>query len=426
MVQLTTLLLVLFTLLSVIRAPMAASAAILPGAASGVGIRTESAPAFSSASAVQHVDALSVGIGSRVAGSSAMPQTHLYLSSKFQEYGYRVELQPFTISAYQDRGSTLRVAGAATPSVQANTLQYSAAGAVEAPLIEAGLGRADEFAGVDARGKVVLVMRGGDIRFAEKVQAAENAGAAAVIIANNQPGNFNGSLSSMSTIPAISVSQADGATLLDAIRAGGAAARVEVDASNEQNTAHNVIATRPGGSQTLVIGGHIDSVAAGPGANDNASGTAVVLELARVLAATPSTYTLKFIGFDAEEIGLIGSNYYVSQLSESEKRSIVGMINLDMVGVGESSRVGGSESLVRLARASAERSGLALGQMGDGGGGSDHAPFIRAGIPGLFIHRTNDPNYHSPNDRAEFIDPENLQIAGQLTLDVVAALERGE
>jgi Zn-dependent M28 family amino/carboxypeptidase len=101
------------------------------------------------------------------------------------------------------------------------------------------------------------------------------------------------------------------------------------------------------------------------------------------------------------------------------------MINLDMVGVGDASRVGGSDALVRLAQASAAQSGLSLGTLGDGGGGSDHASFIRAGIPALFIHRTNDPNYHSPNDKAQFIDPANLQLAGQLALDVVAALERG-
>ena len=101
------------------------------------------------------------------------------------------------------------------------------------------------------------------------------------------------------------------------------------------------------------------------------------------------------------------------------------MINLDMVGVGDSSRVGGSDALIRLAQASASRSGLQLGTLGEGGG-SDHASFMRAGIPGLFIHRTNDPNYHSPNDKVQYVDPANLQIAGQLALDVIAALERGE
>jgi Zn-dependent M28 family amino/carboxypeptidase len=101
------------------------------------------------------------------------------------------------------------------------------------------------------------------------------------------------------------------------------------------------------------------------------------------------------------------------------------MINLDMVGVGTESKVGGSPPMVQLARAAAGRSGLQVSEMGEAGA-SDHASFTRAGVPALFIYRSNDPNYHSPNDRAEYIDPANLQIAGQLALDVVAALERGE
>lgn len=432
MAQLTTLMLALLLMLTFTPGPVAVAASVLPDSVVAAAARpsavadarVETAPAFSGASALQHVEALSVGIGSRLAGSPAQSQTHQYLMARFQELGYQVELQPFTITAYQDRGASVALAGALGQPVSANTLQYSAAGSVEAPLVEAGLGKPDDFEVEDVRGKVALVMRG-DTRFADKVQAATDAGAVAIVIVNNQPGNFNGSLVSMSSIPAVSVSQEDGATLRQTIRAGGATVRVEVNASNEQSTGQNVVATRPGGPQTLVIGGHVDSVAAGPGANDNASGTAVVLELARVMAARETPYTLKFIGFDAEEIGLVGSNYYVSQLPEAERRSIVAMVNLDMVGVGDSSRVGGSEALVRLAQASAARTGLTLGQMGENGG-SDHSSFIRAGIPGLFIHRTNDPNYHSPNDKAQYIDPANLQIAGQLALDVVAALERGE
>jgi Iap family predicted aminopeptidase len=389
-----------------------------------VDARAEVAPTFSGSAAHQHVDALSVGIGSRVAGSPSQSKTHQYLLTQFQALGYQTELQPFTITAYQDRGSAVRIGGASGQSVSTNTLQYSIGGAVEAEIVEAGLGRDEEYEDAGARGKVVLVTRG-DTRFVDKVSAAARAGAVAVIIANNQPGNFNGSLIGMSSIPAVSVSQADGATLRQVARAGGATVQVEVDASTEQSTGVNVVATRPGGEQTLVVGGHIDSVAAGPGANDNASGTAVVLELARVMASRPTPYTLQFVGFDAEEIGLIGSSHFVSQLSEAQKRSIVAMINLDMVGVGSESRVGGSEHLVGLAQAAAGRAGLSVGLLGENGG-SDHASFTRAGIPGLFIHRTNDPNYHSPNDRSEYVDPANLQIAGQLALDVIASLERGE
>jgi aminopeptidase YwaD len=408
------------------RAALAAPIALVRSVADAsphLSAEAENSPTFSGSSANQHVDALSVGIGSRVAGSPIQTRTHDYLSARFAEMGYQVQTQPFAINAYQDRGSSVALAGDVPRPVAANTMQYSTGGTAEGVLIEAGLGRDEDFKAVDVRGSVALVTRG-ETRFVDKVEAATRAGAAAIIIVNNAPGNVNGSLIGMSAIPAVSVSQEDGITLQQAAAAGGRV-RVEVDASAEQSTGSNVVATRPGGPQTLVIGAHIDSVAAGPGANDNGSGTATMLEVARVMATASTPYTLVFVGFDAEEIGLLGSAHYVGQLSEGERQSIRAMINLDMVGVGTESRVGGTDTLIRLAQSVGTRSGLPLASMGESGA-SDHASFMRAGIPALFIYRSNDPNYHSPNDKAELIDPANLQLAGQLVLDVVAALERGE
>ncbi|MFN8636661.1 MAG: M28 family metallopeptidase [Chloroflexota bacterium] len=425
--RLTALSLALLTALSLSFGPGALAATTWPAPSSAiVGVRADSAPSFSGSAALQHVNELSVGIGSRVAGSPAQDSTHQYLTTQLQGMGYQTVLQSFPITAYQDRGSKLTLGGALGQSVSANTLVYSAAGAVEAELVEAGLGRPEDYEDANASGKIALVTRG-DIRFADKVDAAAKAGVLAVIIANNVPGSFNGSLIGMSAIPAVGVSQEDGAVLRQAIRAGGATIRVEVNATSAQSTGANVVATRAGGPKTLVIGAHIDSVAAGPGANDNASGTATALELARVLASRPTPYTVQVVGFDAEEVGLVGSSYFVSQLSDAEKQAIIAMLNFDMVGVGTESRAGGTDSLVRLAQAAGAQEGVSVGQLGDGlGGASDHASFMRAGIPALFVYRSNDPNYHSPNDRFEYVDAANLQIAGNLALDVIAALERGE
>ncbi|MDP8923944.1 MAG: M28 family metallopeptidase [Chloroflexota bacterium] len=190
--------------------------------------------------------------------------------------------------------------------------------------------------------------------------------------------------------------------------------------------AQNVIATRAGGPETVVIGGHFDSVAAGPGANDNASGTAVVLELARVMASRPTPFTLKFAAFDAEEIGLLGSAHMVSQMSPEELKAIRAMINLDMVGVGDSQQLGGDQSLTRIGQRIAAELDQPAGLIGQVGGGSDHASFARAGVPVLFIYRANDPNYHSPMDRAEYVEPANLAYAGQIALGVIDALADGQ
>src|SRR5690606_33086586 len=100
-------------------------------------------------------------------------------------------------------------------------------------------------------------------------------------------------------------------------------------------TSINVIAEPPGAECETVTGGHYDSVQQAPGASDNASGTATVLEIASVLAHAGRMGSDCFVLFGAEELGLIGSAHYVSQLSDEEKSRLKAMLNFDMVGVGD-------------------------------------------------------------------------------------------
>ncbi|XKE51539.1 M28 family metallopeptidase [Sutcliffiella horikoshii] len=92
----------------------------------------------------------------------------------------------------------------------------------------------------------------------------------------------------------------------------------------------NVVAFKPGKSEkVLVVGAHYDSAAAGKGSDDNASGVAVMLEAAEVLKKIPTPYSIVFVAFGAEEVGLQGSKYFVGQMSEEDIDNTVGMINLD-------------------------------------------------------------------------------------------------
>ncbi len=380
---------------------------------------------FDPAAAMRHVEALATTIGSRPAGGDAQERAARYIYDELSRLGYQTELQRFPITSYQDRGSSLSIAGAVGAAVPAITLQYSAAGAVEEQVVDVGLGRPGDFRPAAVGGRIALIRRG-EIRFSEKVDNVAAAGAIGAVIYNNQSGTFVGSLVSASQIPVVGISDSDGEALLDRLRNGPVTAQLAVDASTETRAAANVVATKPGGPQTVVIGGHFDSVSAGPGANDNASGTAVMLELARVMAYRSSPFTLRFVAFDAEEIGLRGSAHMVNQLTEEERRATRAMVNLDMVGVGDQARFGGSEELTRIAFQVARRLGQTAQPIGDGGsGGSDHASFMRVDIPALFIYRSNDPNYHSPNDRAEFVEPANLAFAGAVVVDVLDALAGG-
>ncbi|TDD59855.1 M28 family peptidase [Actinomadura darangshiensis] len=167
-------------------------------------------------------------------------------------------------------------------------------------------------------------------------------------------------------------------------------------------TGYNLIADWPGGDvdDTLMTGAHLDSVTAGPGINDNGSGTAATLETA--LAVARENYQpdrhLRFAWWGAEELGLVGSTYYVDNLPSSERSKITGYLNFDMVGSpnpgyfaydgdGSSGSGGpaGSAEIEQVLRAYFQTIDVPV-QDTAFDGRSDYGPFIRVGIPagGLF------------------------------------------
>ena len=155
-----------------------------------------------------------------------------------------------------------------------------------------------------------------------------------------------------------------------------------------------------------------------------ASGTAVVLELARVLKNKYPNYELRFIGFGGEEIGLIGSTEYVKGLNEAERKRIVAMVNIDMIAVGDTMQLEGSPELTKLAFGAASEVGVGnvQGTPPEFAGASDHAPFISAGIPALFLNRQTDPNYHRAGDTRDKVQARYLELTGQIVIKVIEKL----
>lgn len=197
----------------------------------------------------------------------------------------------------------------------------------------------------------------------------------------------------------------------------------------------NVIAYKPGKSkEQIIVGAHYDSVSVGKGVDDNASGVGVMLEVAEVLKKIPTPYSIVFIAFGAEEVGLRGSNYYAVNMSDDEVENTVGMINLDSLAVGDKMYVygsGGEDGFIRnQALQIVKKKKLDVytnpginpeypeGTTGDW---SDHAPFKAKGIPIGYLEATNweigdldgytqtekhGGVWHTPNDTIEFIEKE--------------------
>lgn len=368
------------------------------------------------------MDHLTNQIGPRVAGSPAQFAAVEYLEEQFGAVGLRTERQTLGFRAFDDRGSSLELLSADGSSLNVLTLTYSAGGEVEGELVHVGLARQGDFAPTTVRGKIGLAERG-EIRFSEKVTNLAEAGAIGVIVYNNQPGIFGGSLIGPGELPVVAISAEDGERLRDLVQSERTTVRFRVEAELQDRTGVNVVAARDAGAKMVVIGAHYDSVRAGPGANDNASGTAVLLELSRLIATRQYPFSVRIVAFGAEEIGLLGSRHYVAQLDEAARRSTMAMINLDMVGVGDQMALGGDAAVVDRALRLTREAGSQARQLGNGpGSSSDHASFQAAGIASLFVHRGNDPRYHTPEDKPEYVLPENLATAGQLVLALLDEL----
>jgi len=374
----------------------------------------------------------------RVAGTKAEHDAAKYLEKQFKSYGYDTELQPFEFTSYKEPDHiSLFVSGMEDVDWNLGNFTYGVSGQASGEVVYAELGRESDLEDVDLTGKIALIKRG-EISFAEKVLNASRAGAEAVLLFNNASGAINGTLGGPNDdfVPALALTRAQGEDLLALLEEGETLfADVEIEGSEiKDSTSYNVIATmkpdpKKSTGQIIVVGAHHDSVEGAPGANDDASGSATVLELARVMSNMPIDTELRFITFGAEENGLLGSYAYVDSLSRKEIESIVGMFQMDMVGSRDAGKlimytVDGEKNIVTDLGAAA---GSRLSETVNYGqeGRSDHVPFAEAGIPAaLFIHAPVEPWYHTPDDSIDKISKDKLQEVAEIVGAAVYQIAR--
>lgn len=178
----------------------------------------------------------------------------------------------------------------------------------------------------------------------------------------------------------------------------------------------NIIGTQPGQlPTTIIIGSHYDSVPRSPGADDNASGCAMTLLLARQLSRTKLRHTIRYVFFDAEELGLHGSSYYVRTMREK----CVFMLNFDMVGCLQASD-GVDPVLPGLFQKYPWAKGITFRQKGP----TDHAPFHRRGIPVVWLHTGGHNRYHTPADVPSTLNYRGMVKIGQYATELILNFDR--
>jgi Zn-dependent M28 family amino/carboxypeptidase len=298
--------------------------------------------------------------GNRAAGTPGYDASVAYIVERATAAGYDVSLDEFTYVETFTEGSPpvleevapepqVFVAGS-RPAYDGDFVSFTGNGDVTAPVqavdvvvppgpapnTSTSACEPEDFAGFVA-GNIALIQRG-TCPYVQKATNAQAFGASAIIVFNEgQPGRTavpeNLPLGAEGvTIPGVGTSFAVGVDLADP----GTVARVRAEVLEELGESVNVIAETPGGdpNRTVVIGAHLDSVPAGPGINDNGSGSGGILEIAEVFAAQDREprNKLRFMWYGAEEIGLVGSTKYVEGLTQDEKDDILAMLNFDMIG----------------------------------------------------------------------------------------------
>jgi len=193
----------------------------------------------------------------------------------------------------------------------------------------------------------------------------------------------------------------------------------------------NVICVLPGQTkETIVVGAHTDKVDAGDGVVDNWTGAVLLPALLYSLSARPRHHTLIFIGFSAEEKGLLGSKYYVEHLTAEQRAGVDGMVNFDSLGLGPT-KVWAShadQSLLGDLRAIAASTHLSLAteNVDSIGATADSESFARDQIPRITLHSVTDetwPILHSPSDTLAAIKMNDYYNSYKLTAEYLAYLD---
>ncbi|MFP5315527.1 MAG: M28 family peptidase [Actinomycetes bacterium] len=372
-----------------------------------------------------HLDALdTIALahgGTRVSGTQGYNDSVDYVVGKLQAAGYKPVVQPFTFPFFQELSPSVLEQTSPEPQVYPAgsfaTMTYSGAGDATGPIITvdttgavgstgtSGCEAAD-FAGFTP-GSIALMQRG-SCSFAQKASNAEAAGATAAVIFNTglpgSTGPIAGTLSAPGIgIPVLGASYEVGTGLMGDNVTG----HVTTDTISENRETFNVLAeTATGNADNVVmVGAHLDSVVAGPGINDNGTGSAAILAVAEAMRKVETVNKVRFAWWGAEEHGLLGAHHYVNDLAASGELARVGLyLNFDMIGsanfgrfvydgdnsafpVGPGAAAGpaGSGQIEQDFHNYFAAEGLPSGETAFSGR-SDYGPFIARGIPagGLF------------------------------------------
>jgi hypothetical protein len=430
-----------------------------------------------------------------------------YKSLGLEPAGTKGYLQPFTVTTgakLRGKNHLLVQNGETKTALKLNQdyvpFSFSNSGTVTAPFLFAGYGATaeefgyDDYAGLDAKDKIVVVLRYEPSGFATKsgnqgltthaqlitkAINARNHGAKGMVLVNGKLGDGEedlltrfGSIGGPENVGLL-FAQVKNAVADDWFRTTGKSlkeiqdqinstskpasfffpdvlrATLTVDVETTHATVNNVLTYLPGKTdEYVIVGAHYDHLGRGtfdslapsqigqihPGADDNASGTAGVLELARILAPLKGQLQrgILFMSFAGEELGLLGSAAWVKDPTKPLEKAVA-MLNMDMIGRIKDNKVyvggvGTGSTLQKVLDQAHGDSPLKFEISQSGYTSSDHTSFVTKRVPVLFFFSGLHSDYHKPSDTWEKINPDSaaglLNIVARVTVELASDPQR--
>jgi Zn-dependent M28 family amino/carboxypeptidase len=448
----------------------------------------------------------------RGAGTKGLSRAEHLIEKRYQELGLQPAgvngyAQPFTVvtgARLKSDNRFLVESGGSRHNLKINQdfvpFSFSASAEVAAPLVFAGYGATadefhyDDYAGLDVKDKIVLVLRyepsgfaakSGNHGFTQHSQLvtkainARNHGAKAVVVLNGKLGDGEedlltrfGSVSGPENVGIVMVQakntiaeswfQSAGKSLKDVQEQINSATKpasfalpdtlhlsLHIDIETTRATVNNVLAWLPGQTdEYVIIGAHYDHLGRGnfdslapsqigqihPGADDNASGTAGVLELARLLASQRGQLkrSILFMDFAGEELGLLGSAAWVQNPTRPLAKATA-MINMDMIGRIKDDKiyiggVGTGSTFKSVLEQAQKDTPFKIEYSAGGYSSSDHTSFVSKKIPVLFFFSGLHSDYHKPSDTWDKINSPSaarlLDMVGNVAVQLAEAPDR--
>lgn len=389
--------------------------------------------------AYRHLKQLAVTIGPRLAGTAAEHRAARYIAKAFRSFGLQTRLQRFPVNTFHSRKCTLKVREGkkwrSIPCEPVVPTKSTPPGGVKGDIYFAESGEA-EYMGPEMRNKIVLVY--GRVGKKDMPLFLSYKPKALLQIDTRPRKELTHSLRSVEilkaqgNLPTASIRHADGRHIVEA---GLQHAHFTMTNAITRSHSFNVIAEKKGSDrpdEIVVVCGHYDSHMNVAGAGDNASGTSIMMELARILSPAPSVRTLRFVAFAAEESGLFGSRHYAKALmrkakterkrktfkktdkTELEQHRLV--FNLDVHGerlANNRTFFLGVDDIGASVRLLAKETGCVVSSTGNPYS-SDGTALAAAGIPALQFARSGGiAKGHTKSDVIENMSPESLGIAGK-------------